>query len=288
MKIFILGDTGLFGSYLKDFFKKKKIKFSCNLKNKNNLYVDFSNTKKSHEYLNKVDPDIIINLAALTDVDLCEKKKEKAKKLNFKIPYNLSIWLKKNSKKFLIHFSTDQVYSGKGPHKENKINLINHYAKTKKLGEDALLSTNSIIIRTNFFGRSKSNKISFSDWIYFSSIKNKKFYLFKNIKFSPLRMETLCKLILIMIKKKYNGVYNVGSKKGMSKAHFGFNFLKYLKIKNKNYEFVNFKQNFTAKRSKDMRMDLNKFENKFQIKLPDLKKEIYSETKNYKYVAENK
>ena len=81
---------------------------------------------------------------------MCEKKKEKAKKLNFKIPYNLSIWLKKNSKKFLIHFSTDQVYSGKGPHKENKINLINQYAKTKKLGEDALLSTNSIIIRTNF------------------------------------------------------------------------------------------------------------------------------------------
>ena len=49
-----------------------------------------------------------------------------------------------------------------------------------------------------------------------------------------------------------------------------------------------FEQNFIAKRSKDMRMDLKKFENKFKIKLPDLKKEIYSEIKNYKYITENK
>ena len=104
--------------------------------------------------------------------------------------------VEKIQKKFLIHFSTDQVYSGKGPHKENKINLINQYAKTKKLGEDALLSTNSIIIEQIFLvDQNLTNYLFLTGYIF--SIKNKKLYLFKNIKFSPLRMETLCKLILI-------------------------------------------------------------------------------------------
>ena len=51
---------------------------------------------------------------------------------------------------FLIHISTDQLYSGEGPHIENKINPLNVYALTKRLGEIEASKVPSSILRTNF------------------------------------------------------------------------------------------------------------------------------------------
>ena len=58
-----------------------------------------------------------------------------------------------NKNPHLIQISTDQIYSGKGPHKESKIKLINHYARTKYNGEKEALKIKSTILRTNFIGK---------------------------------------------------------------------------------------------------------------------------------------
>ena len=75
-KIFITGSRGLFGKSLIKFLKNKKIKFTA-FNRKNDISYDkyyfiklFKRNKISH----------VINLAAYTDVDDCEKKKEFAKK----------------------------------------------------------------------------------------------------------------------------------------------------------------------------------------------------------------
>tara|TARA_Y100000768_G_scaffold388882_1_gene388242 strand:+ start:8802 stop:9674 length:873 start_codon:yes stop_codon:yes gene_type:complete len=282
MNIFIIGDNGLFGGVLTKFFKKKKIKFIRNSSNRYGGYNDFTKLHKVNFLLDKIKPDIIINLAALTNVDLCEKDKRKANKLNYKIPHNLNNWIKKNKKTYLIHFSTDQVYSRKGPHKENQVKIINNYARTKLKGEKAINLKNSIIFRTNFFGLSNSKKYSFTDWIFRSALKKEKVSFFKNIKFSPLRMNTLCKIINISIKKRYCGLYNLGSRGGLSKANFSLFFLKQLKLNNFDYKIVNFNQNFAAKRSLDMTMNVSKFEKKFNLELPYCKNEILNEIKNYR------
>ena len=95
-------------------------------------------------------------------------------------------------------------------------------------------------------------------------------------------MNTLCKYLLIVIKKKIPGTYNLGSKYGFSKADFALKFLKELNINKFEYEIINFKQNFFAKRSLDMRMNLNKFEKTFKVKLPKCNDEIKKEVKAYK------
>jgi dTDP-4-dehydrorhamnose reductase len=282
MKVFIIGDTGLLGVSLVKFLKKKKINLILNSKNKFYNKVDFTKKKNVIKLLDKIRPDIIINLAALADVDICEKNKIKAKRLNFDIPNNIKQWMYNNANTFLIHISTDQVYSGRGPHNELAVNVINNYAKTKLLGEQCLKDTKTTIIRTNFFGLSFSKKKSFTDWIYYSVKKNFFLHLFNNIKFSPLSINSLCKYLFIVMKKKIPGIYNLGSKRGLSKSNFAILFLNELNIKKFNHKIVNFKQNFAAKRSLDMRMNVSKFEKNFKIILPTCYSEVKREAKVYK------
>ena len=62
---------------------------------------------------------------ANTDVNFCEKNKNEAKKSNiFFIKKLVKLIQKNNLKVHLIQFSSDQVYSGKGNHGENKERLV--------------------------------------------------------------------------------------------------------------------------------------------------------------------
>ena len=71
------------------------------------------------------------------------------------------------NKSYIIQISTDQIYEGNGPHKENSSNPMNEYSKSKFEVENVLKKYNSICLRTNFFGKSENtNKLSFSDKIY--------------------------------------------------------------------------------------------------------------------------
>ena len=72
--------------------------------------------------------------------------------MNSLIETNLS------DKIFLLHLSTDQVYSGKGPHRENFTYPINNYGKTKLKGERFVKKINGCILRTNFVGKSLNYK----------------------------------------------------------------------------------------------------------------------------------
>ena len=75
----------------------------------------------------------------------------------------------------MIQISTDQVYSGKGPHIEKNVNIINQYSLTRNLNVkknfQILMQFN---LRTNFFGNSiNTDKLSFSDKIIKAKAKNK-------------------------------------------------------------------------------------------------------------------
>jgi dTDP-4-dehydrorhamnose reductase len=84
----------------------------------------------------KVEPEIIVNLAALTNVDLCERHPQLAYLSNVKIVENLASSIRNLPIRcHLVHLSTDQVYDGAGPHKEEDITLSNYYAFSKYASE---------------------------------------------------------------------------------------------------------------------------------------------------------
>lgn len=140
----------------------------------------------------------MVNLAAATDVDRCENDPQWAYQANVgtvvafvRAARVLSLW------PHLVHISTDQVYDGIGPHCEDAALPCNVYALSKFTAELAVREHPSKILRTNFFGLSRSPKRrSFSDWIVGSLRAAEPITVFEDVMFSALHIDSLCDVIV--------------------------------------------------------------------------------------------
>lgn len=148
-KILITGSNGQLGSEIKilaslypafDFVFVDRSDFS------------FEDQEDIIAFLNKTEPDYLVNCAAYTAVDKAETEMELADLINHKAVGTIAKWCFENNCK-LIHISTDYVFDGTSavPLKENdQTNPQSQYGKTKLLGELVGQKNNpdSIIIRT--------------------------------------------------------------------------------------------------------------------------------------------
>ncbi len=99
-------------------------------------------------------PDIVINCAAMTNVDGCETMQDIAYKVNAAGVRNLAVAAERVGAKF-VHISTDYVFRGDGtvPYVEwDKTDPQSVYGKSKALGETYAIGfcTKSFIVRTSW------------------------------------------------------------------------------------------------------------------------------------------
>jgi dTDP-4-dehydrorhamnose reductase len=278
MKILILGSSGFLGKLI---YKKLKNNFNVINNGLKKKRISLVNFKKTNDLLLNINPNLIINCAALTNIDQCEKFPKKSYDVNVKAVENIFKVKKKNNLNFFfIQFSTDSLYDSKKNinNKETKIPKIhNIYSRHKNIVEKICLKNKSLIFRTNFFGKYKNN---ITNWIYKETLSKskKEINLFDDINFSPLRATRIAEIISYIIQKGYynkNGIYNLGSRNGLSKYNFAILFLKKLNLlKKKKINKVKSSQYVKVKRSRNMRMSVVKFEKNFKMKLNTLKKEI--------------
>jgi dTDP-4-dehydrorhamnose reductase len=106
-------------------------------------------------------PNIIINCAAFTAVDLCETEKDKAYHINVLGPKYLAEAAERIGAK-IIHISTDYVFDGEGSEpipEEAKTNPASVYGRTKQEGEEVVIISCSrfFILRTAWlYGEGKN------------------------------------------------------------------------------------------------------------------------------------
>jgi len=84
-------------------------------------------------------PDLVINAAALTDIDLCEQEPDKAREINFHAVANIAGQCATLDAP-LIHLSTDYVFDGTEGRlyePDDAMNPLNVYGQMKLLGEEA-------------------------------------------------------------------------------------------------------------------------------------------------------
>jgi len=284
-RVLILGSSGLLGSSLAPFFKSEGlVVYTHSGHSKTDFVGDIRDIDFVKNMLVIANPDVIVNLVGLTNVDQCELEPELAEQLNAISVKNIVIALQENTKVHLVHISTDQVYEGEGNHSEENFSLQNIYAQSKYRGElFALEYKKATILRTNFFGKSLSEKkISFSDWLVNSFLEKKEITLFDDVIFSPLSMQSLAKLILLIIEKPKYGVFNLGSHDGMSKKDFAFKLAETLNLNIDNAKIGSIEDvKLEAYRPKNMSMKYDLFENAYSIKLPTLDNEIKSLKETY-------
>ena len=247
--------------------------------------ADLNDPDDASGLLGKIRPEVIVNLVGLTDVDRCETQPNQAYLANVQTVENIVNWIKQEREPcHLVHISTDQVYDGIGPHTEGKVTLTNHYAFSKYAGELVAASVPSTILRTNFFGPSHCvGRISLSDWLVRSLSNGDSIQVFDDVLFSPLSMTTLSEMVELIVQKKPIGIFNVGSREGMSKADFAFAFAEKLSFSTSAMSRTSTGQVTFLKtyRPRDMRMNCSKFEKIFGMKLPPLRNEIKRVAKEY-------
>ena len=114
--------------------------------------ADITNPRQLEEVFKTHRPSVVINAAAMADVDACETHREQAETVNAIGPGNVARAATKVGAR-TIHISTDYVFDGLRttpypPHAET--NPVNFYGKTKLAGEKATLAEapGALIVRT--------------------------------------------------------------------------------------------------------------------------------------------
>ncbi len=116
--------------------------------------------------LEGIDSDLVINAAAATNVDWCEQHEFEAEQINARSMAALGKICTERGVRCL-HLSTDYVFDGRLSRplvEEDPAAPISVYGRTKRLGEELLLETDSrhLVVRVSWvFG---PDKPSFIDW----------------------------------------------------------------------------------------------------------------------------
>ena len=273
-RILVAGARGLLGSSLVPHLRQLGHEVLCASRNNDTeVRADLTDYGQVLAAFNEAAPDIILNLAALTDVDQCELNPQAAYLANVRTVENLARWIEHGGNRcHIVHISTDQIYDGLGPHREDDVTLTNYYGFSKYAGELAALTVSGTVLRTNFFGASKSStKRSFSDWLVNSLSQGESITVFDDVQFSPLNLQHLIELMGLVISKRYQGIFNLGSKDRMSKSDFAFTLAAELNLPTQNMRVGSSSDaNLAAYRPKDMSMDSTLFESTFRVKMPTI------------------
>ena len=171
------------------------------------------------ETVDNINPDVIINLAAYTNVDGCEDDKFVSHQVNFEFPKLLSQLVLDNKK--LIHISTDYVFDGKeGMYKINddvSESQLSWYALSKKDSEKVVLESNGCVIRTNVLYGSENSSPDFLSWLKEQYEAKQKISIVYDQFNNPTLYRDLALCIIKVIEKDLKGIIHSGGKDWISR-----------------------------------------------------------------------
>lgn len=220
MKILVIGGSGFVGWYLAKYMNA--IKTSFNEKN-GFLKLDITKENEVADLFEKIKPDVVINSAAIADVDLCEKEKDLANIVNGTSVEWLASSASRINAKF-VQISTDYVFDGKiGGYKEEDMpNPINEYGKSKLLGEQNALKYDSIILRIEMpYGINLAkNKGVFFESVIRNLKDNKSFNAAIDQIISPTYVEDIAPAIENLVTSDSKGIFHLASKENLSRYEF--------------------------------------------------------------------
>ena len=238
-----------------------------------NKAVNLTDPLTTKTLITHFSPDVIINCAALTKVDLCETNQQLAFSVNSKSCENLISGSNHQSTR-IIHISTDQLWDGtqKMVTEETKPSPLNIYGLSKLAGENNITQhLNHLILRTNFFGGDLLWRQSFIGWLDSQFQKNISFFGFEDVFYTPIGITSLIDIIIQMIPQTITGIYHAGGAQRLSKYEFA---TLYAKAKGYNDALINKafvkESNLQANRPTEMSLDSSKLESVLNITLPNI------------------
>jgi dTDP-4-dehydrorhamnose reductase len=230
MRILVTGSNGLLGQKLTSLLQEDKdVYLIATARGKSALSIargeyhsmDISKADNVESILRLTKPDVVINTAAMTQVDDCETQREACWKANVTAVENVVRWCE-TLHVHLVHVSTDFIFDGShGPVDENEVpNPVNYYGESKLAAEKVIQRSSApwAILRTVLvFGitndMSRSNIVL---WVKKSLEQQKTIQVVNDQWRTPTLAEDLAQGCYLAAKKKARGTYNISGKDFLS------------------------------------------------------------------------
>lgn len=250
MKILITGSNGLLGQKLVYKLKQKPgVTLIATARGENRLvdksgYVydslditDYNNVKSVFE---KHKPDVVINTAAMTNVDACETDRDGALLMNAtSVEHQVKVLeglQNENYKPHFIHLSTDFIFDGThGPlTEEEKPNPLSYYAETKLMAEQTVQASKlkwamarTVLVYGIVDNMSRSNIVL---WVKQNLEQGKKINVVDDQFRTPTLAEDLAEGCILIAEKGATGIFNISGKDFMSILELAHKVADYYKL----------------------------------------------------------
>jgi dTDP-4-dehydrorhamnose reductase len=185
--------------------------------------VELGDARSLGKELERINPDLIVHTAGLTDVDRCEADPAAAHAANA-ILARVVAQAAGNRSVRLVHISTDHLFSGDRAlvSETEPVHPLNEYARSKWLAEQRVLDAcpDALVVRTNFFGWGHATRRSFSDWLLYNLRAGQTISAFDDVYFTPVLADQVVTWIHELVSRDASGVYNVCGDERLSKYEF--------------------------------------------------------------------
>lgn len=233
-RVLIIGANGLVGQKLTDIFSNDRrfdLLISARQSEAYNkaasfgyVQLDATNLSNVKELVWNFSPEIIINAAAYTDVDGCEREKELSWKANVTAVENL-ITASRLVGARVVHISTDYVFDGKaGPYDETATpNPLSYYGKEKLASENAVRASgeNWAIVRTMVvYGVAPKVKKNFAIWLAQELKKGNKVNIVCDQFGNTTLADDLARGIYELVRQNKRGLYHMAGSDILSRYEF--------------------------------------------------------------------
>ncbi len=186
--------------------------------------VDISDRSAVRKLIDEVEPEVVVNTAAITDVDRCETDRELAWRTNVVGVENIVHSAKLIGAR-IVHLSTDYVFDGKsGPYDERaRPNPISYYGRTKLAGEN-ILRTSEIpytIVRTMvLYGVGYGVRMNFALWVLKELSEGSRIKVVDDQIGNPTLADDLAFAIAKIMELEKTGLYHIAGPDIVSRYEF--------------------------------------------------------------------
>lgn len=237
--------------------------------------LDIADLNQLEDFLKEKKPEVILNLAAYTNVDEAEEERELTEIINAK-----AVGLMAKHTKYFIHISTDYVFSGdsdKAYKETDSTDPVNFYGKSKLAGENMALNNNpkTIILRTSWL-YSEYGKNFLNTMIRLASERAKIKVVNDQIG-SPTYAGDLASVILKItenIKEFPKGIYHYTNKGSTSWHGFASEIMKQIQAETEVEAIPSKDYPTKANRPKFSLLSTKKIENTLEIEIPEWKESL--------------
>ena len=289
MKILVVGGGGQLGAKIVEQAKDRFEVYATYLSRKPPLneskifQIDKIDREDTMNLIQKLKPEVVIDTAALHNVDYCETHKDEAWSANVEGTRNVADACKRHGAK-IIFISTDYVFDGvEGNYLEDDAtNPLNYYGATKLEAEKLVGQTcsNYAIARPSviysyvpFTQRESSSgkPLNFAMWLT-QKLRNKESVRIVADQYSsPTLADNLAETLLKLVEREKTGIYHTAGRTRLSRYELAVKIAQKLNFDKSLITPITTDQlRQVAKRPKDSSLNVGKIEKDLGLRMPTI------------------